>query len=119
MQFATGLFALALAAAGVSAAPNPLLQARQAGVVYVRFYPQADCQGEWLEDTVYFDDQSGICKTETLTIPYTSWKIERNEAVRTLNVHTTATCSANSNSKAIAGGATPCTNSRIGSVQFS
>lgn len=83
MQFTTGLLALALAAAGVSAAPNPLIQARQAGVVYVRFYPQANCQGEWLEDTVYFDDQTGTCRRETLTLTYASWRVERNEAVRT------------------------------------
>jgi hypothetical protein len=117
MQFSTGLLALALAAAGVSASPNPLLAPRQAGVVYVRFYPQANCGGDWLEDTVYFDDQTGTCRAETLQLQYASWKVERNEATRNLNVYSGSTC--NGPAQTIAGGNTPCTNSRIGSVQFS
>jgi hypothetical protein len=114
MQFATGLLAFALAAAGVSAAPS--INERQAGVVYVRFYPQANCEGDWLEDTVYFDDGTGVCKVETLGLTYASWRIERNEAERPLNVYTGSSC--NTNPISIAVGATPCNSPRIGSVQF-
>ena len=82
MHFAAGILTLALAAAGVSAAPNPELQARQPGVVYVRFYAEGGCQGDWIEDTVYFDDGSSLCDPETLSIQYASWAVVRNEAGR-------------------------------------
>ncbi|KAI9148178.1 hypothetical protein HJFPF1_12004 [Paramyrothecium foliicola] len=120
MQFTTGLFAIALAAAGVAAAPNPLLAERQTpGLIYVRFYPQPGCTGQWLEDTVYFDDQSGTCRAETLTLSYASWQVERNEALRTLTIHSSNDCTEGDDSVVIPAGSAPCESIRIGSAQFS
>lgn len=82
MKFTSGLLALALTVAGASAAPNSALEDRQAGVVYVQFFAQDGCQGNWGEDTVYFDDGSDTCQVETTTFQYTSFKVVRNEASR-------------------------------------
>jgi hypothetical protein len=120
MQFTTGLLSLALAAIGVSAAPNSAIEARQAGVVYVRFYPQGGCQGPWLEDTVYFDDASGTCRTETFQGAYASWRIERNEAIRDLTLFTNTDCSITNGGNVITvpAGVSDCFTERIGSTQF-
>ncbi|KEY68892.1 hypothetical protein S7711_03825 [Stachybotrys chartarum IBT 7711] len=82
MKLMTNLLALALATAGISAAPYPGVKNRQAGVVYVRFYAQSGCQGDWIEDTVYFDEGTGACHAESLSIPYASWSVEQNDATR-------------------------------------
>lgn len=83
MQFTTGLVTLALAIAGASAAPNAAIEERQTpGLVYVKFYGKGGCQGDFIEDTVYFDDGTGVCKIETFQGPYLSWAVESNEALR-------------------------------------
>lgn len=82
MKLLSNLIALEFATAAISVAPHPGVKNRQAGVVYVRFYAQSGCQGNWIEDTVYFDDGTDACQVETLSIPYASWRVEQNDATR-------------------------------------
>jgi hypothetical protein len=85
MQFTTALITFALAAAGVSAAPNPAaaLETRQTpGLVYIRFFANNSCTGDWIEDDVFFDDGTGTCRVEPFTRAYGSFRVETNEATR-------------------------------------
>jgi hypothetical protein len=89
MQFTTTLLTLALAAAGVSAAPsaNAGLDTRQTtspvpGVVYVQFFNGNGCQGSYIEDDVFFDDGTGVCRVEPFTGTYGSFRIVTNGATR-------------------------------------
>jgi hypothetical protein len=85
MQFTTTLLTLALAAAGVSAAPNPAagLAVRQVpNLVYVRFYQGGGCQEPWIEDGVFYDDGTGTCLAQPFSGTYGSFQIISNDATR-------------------------------------
>jgi hypothetical protein len=144
MQFTTTLLTLALAAAGVSAAPsaNAGLDTRQTttpGVVYVQFFNGNGCQGSFVEDDVFFDDGTGVCRVEPFTGTYGSFRIVTNGATRpckyqmidlcgmsmltqrtvTLYTRTDCTTTAGGNSVTVNAGTTGCFSQRIGSGSFS
>jgi hypothetical protein len=57
-----------------------------ANTVWIEFFPETNCTGDWLENTVYTDRDAGagVCRVETLTTwkPYYSFKIRGNTAGR-------------------------------------
>ncbi|KAF2868575.1 hypothetical protein BDV95DRAFT_578746 [Massariosphaeria phaeospora] len=123
MQFTTSLLTLALAAAGVSAAPNPAagLTVRQVpNLVYVRFFAGGGCQEPWVEDDVFYDDGTGTCRVEPFTGTYGSFRIVNNDATRPLTLYTRTDCTTASggNQVVIAPGQTGCFSQRIGSGSF-
>ncbi|KAH7324578.1 hypothetical protein B0I35DRAFT_406367 [Stachybotrys elegans] len=99
MYSLASIFTVTLAAAGVIASPN--LQARQEGVVYVQFFTEEGCQGNFREDTVYFDNGEGACDIETYQGPYASWRVVRNGAVNSLSVYSNDDCTTNNSGNVI------------------
>ncbi|KAF1973671.1 hypothetical protein BU23DRAFT_598812 [Bimuria novae-zelandiae CBS 107.79] len=128
MYFSTTLFTLALAAAGVSAVPtgNAGLDTRQTttpvpGVVYVQFFNGSGCQENFVEDDVFFDDGTGVCRVEPFTGTYGSFRIVTNGATRPLTLYTRTDCTTTvgGNSVKLTAGETGCFSQRIGSGSYS
>ncbi|KAI9159066.1 hypothetical protein HJFPF1_07073 [Paramyrothecium foliicola] len=109
-------------ATGAVAAPNALLEDRSVGIVYLEFFPEADCKGGWLENTVWVDRGVDTCYRETTVTwkPYASWKIINNSAIRDVNVFSQPGCTTDGDGSVITvpAGDTQCYNQHIGSTQF-
>ncbi|KAI9155093.1 hypothetical protein HJFPF1_07661 [Paramyrothecium foliicola] len=122
MQFSTGLITLALAVAGVSAAPGITERQDQAwGFTLLHAYELPDCKGQLLtsQQFVHQDQTSQVCYGGTIQgYNYQSWLVRYNELTRPLNVYSDAGCTG---TVATIDGTTPtytCFNQQIGSGQF-
>lgn len=85
MQFTTGLLTLALAAAGVTAAPG--VSERQApGFTLFHLYSLPNCQGTLLTGQQFVDQgasSTGVCQAATQqSVTYASWLVRYNELTR-------------------------------------
>ncbi|KAH7320707.1 hypothetical protein B0I35DRAFT_427632 [Stachybotrys elegans] len=114
------LITFGLAVAGALAAP--VIESRSIGIVWIEYFPEADCQGEWLENNVFVDRGQDTCAPDPTTTwkPYNSFLIRGNDATRALNFFSTADCSIGNGGTVVTapGGHAQCYNQHIGSVQF-
>ncbi|KAF2652013.1 hypothetical protein K491DRAFT_781440 [Lophiostoma macrostomum CBS 122681] len=118
MQLTT-LTLTSLLAALAAAAPGTPVQERQATpTVYARFYPDAGCHGDWVDDTVFAQSQTG-CYNNGITSPYNSTFFSGNTLTCTLRIYSLPNCPVNQgNYFDLQPGVDNCFAQKVGSAQF-
>jgi hypothetical protein len=85
MQFTTGLLTLALAAAGVAAAPGAL-QERQdtVGLFFIQYFTEANCQGTMIDSNTWVDvnESSNTCQAAPARVAnYPSFRVRNTDGM--------------------------------------